>query len=89
MLALSLPIKYSYKDTTTFYIDSTNNIKIRLSTYLNGYAHTIKPKEYLQNHKIYFRFIKTINYKELEKDILNGFCSSFGEYPLMNFNRVL
>jgi excinuclease UvrABC nuclease subunit len=88
-LCVKHTIKYSYKDTTTFYIGSSNNLKIRLTTYLNGYAHTVKLKEYLQNHKIYFRFIKTINYKELEKDILDGFSNSFGEYPLMNFNRVV
>ena len=81
---LNKEVKY-----TTIYIGSSNNLKVRLSSYINGYAHTLKLKTFLVENIVYFRFIESDNYKILEKDVLDAFFSFFGKLPLLNFNRVL
>ena len=81
--------RYSYKDCFTLYIGSTNNIKRRLTQYASGFAHTLKIRDFIKGKIIYFRFIQTIIYKELEKDILDAFFTTCGEYPLLNTNRIL
>ena len=88
LLSLKLH-QYSFDTSFTVYIGSTNNLYKRLASYISGYAHSKKLRYFLLNEMVYFRFIEAINYKDLEKDILEAFYNSFGEYPLLNCNRVL
>jgi len=81
--------QYNYQNSTTVYIGSTNNIKRRLTQYASGFAHSLKIREFINNRNIYFRIIKTNTYKELEKDILDAFNISYGEYPILNTYRIL
>jgi len=81
--------QYSYKNSKTFYIGSTNDTQKRLTSYINGYAHTQRLNDFIKINHILFRIIASENYKDLERDILKAFFLSFGEYPLMNVNRIL
>jgi excinuclease UvrABC nuclease subunit len=81
--------QYNFNDSYTVYIGSTKNIYKRLNSYISGFAHSVKLKEFMQNNIVQFRIIQSSVYKELEKDILDAFFSNFGEYPVLNINRVL
>lgn len=83
------PNNYHFKSSRTVYIGSSNDIKRRLTSYICGFGHTLKLREFISGNDIYFRTILSKNYKDLEKDILNAFYSSYGEYCILNTNRVL
>ncbi len=80
---------YNYKSTRTVYVGSTNNLKRRLTQYLADFGHTDKIRNFISNNEVYFRFIQTENYRDLEKDILEAFYITCGNYPVLNSNRVL
>ena len=88
-LCVNYIIHYPLTKNRTVYIGSSKNIKSRLTSYINGYGHTLKIRLFLKSNIVYFRYIKIVNYKKLEKDILEAFRNHFGEYPLLNTNRVL
>jgi len=81
--------KYPYKSVNTVYIGSTNNLKRRLTQYITNLGHTEKLKHFIIHNEVYFRFIETDNYKDLEKEVLEGFYIICGSYPFLNSNRVL
>ena len=85
----SKKIDYHYHTTHTIYIGSTNDIKRRLTSYISGFGHTELIRQYLKKNTIYFRFIITENYRNLERDILKAFFTTYGEYPKLNTYRVL
>lgn len=80
------PIDYNYKKSKTIYIGSSKNLYKRLNEYINSNGHTLKMKKFLEMNNIYFRIIKTKNYKSLETILLNEFIESYGELPLLNTN---
>jgi len=88
-LLICEPYLYNYKNSSTVYIGSTNNIQRRLISYLSGFAHSLKIREFIKHKDIYFRVIKSDSYRELEKDILDAFHKTCGEYPVLNQNRIL
>lgn len=73
----------------TVYIGSTKDLKRRLTQYLNNLGHTKSLREFLINHTVYFRYIEIIDYKYIEKIILEAFYINFYRYPLLNKNRIL
>jgi len=88
-LRSSAEYRYQYKNTQTVYIGSTNNLYRRLTQYLNNLGHTQKIRDFILGGDIYFRFIKSEHYKDLEKDILEAFHTTYGNYPMLNRYRVL
>jgi len=88
LLSINLQ-KYNYKNSYTIYIGSTNNLKRRLSEYIKIKGHTRKLQDFLSTNLIYFRVITTKNYLNLEKEILNSFYKVFGQYPILNSNKLL
>jgi len=60
-----------------------------LGEYIKIKGHTQKLKDFISQNQIYFRVIKTKNYQNVEKEILNSFYKVFGEYPLLNTNKIL
>ncbi len=80
-------INYSYKSSTTIYIGSTKNLYKRLNEYINKKGHTTKIKNYFDNNTIYFRIIKTKQFRNLEILLLHDFKESYGELPLLNSNN--
>ncbi len=74
---------------TTVYIGSTKDLKRRLTQYINGLGHTQKIKEFIKSQTVSFRYISTLHYKILEKDIFNAFYNQFNKYPILNCNRIL
>lgn len=82
-------VKYNYKSSKTVYIGSTNNLKRRLTEYIRINGHTQRLKDFILNNKVYFRFIKNNDYVVLEKNILDAFYTMYGNYPLLNINRIL
>ena len=81
--------RYQYRYSNTVYIGSTNNLQRRLTQYLNNLGHTKKIRDFVLDGNVYFRFIKSENYKDLEKDILEAFHTTCGNYPFLNSYRVL
>ena len=81
--------KYNYKGSRTVYIGSTNNLRKRLTEYIDNYGHTHKIRDFILKNKIYFRFVRSESYRDLEKDVLDAFYETYGNYPLLNRNRVL
>ena len=81
---------YPFLTNRVVYIGSSKDIKKRLSTYTIKYAHTEEIKAFLkEGHKIYFRFIKSLEYKEFEKKAINNFIYLYGDLPRLNTQRVL
>lgn len=82
--------KYSYSQNNTIYIGSSKNIKKRLSTYTHKTAHTKHIRNFFEKkEKIFFRIIRTINYKEFEMNFINAFIDIHGELPKLNKQRIL
>lgn len=82
--------KYSYSQNNTLYIGSSKNIKKRLATYTKENAHTKDIRNFFEKkEKIFFRIIKTINYKEFEMHFINAFIDTHGELPKLNKQRIL
>lgn len=77
--------KYPYSKNNILYIGSSKNIKKRLSTYTQKTAHSENIRTF---EDIYFRIIKTKNYKELEMNFINAFIDINGELPKLNKQRV-
>lgn len=82
--------KYPYSKNNVIYIGSSKNIKKRLSTYTFQTAHTKNIRNFMKKEKdIYFRIIKTPNYKEFEMYFINAFIEITGELPKLNKQRIL
>jgi hypothetical protein len=79
-------IEYNFATSKTLYIGSTKNLSVRLNCYISNYAHTEKLKDYMEKHTVYFRFIVTNNYKEIERILLQEFQEYYGGLPLLNTN---
>jgi hypothetical protein len=82
--------EYPHSKNNTIYIGSSKNIKKRLLTYTHKTAHTENIRNFMKKEKeIYFRMIKTTNYKELEMHFINAFIDINGELPKLNKQRIL
>lgn len=82
--------KYYFSKNSIIYIGSSKNIKKRLATYTLETAHSEDIKIFLQTKEIiYFRIIKTHNYKEFEMQLINSFMDINGELPKLNKQRIL
>lgn len=82
--------KYPFSQNNIIYIGSSKNLKKRLWTYTSENAHTKNIRDFIkENEEIYFRIIKTINYKEFEMKFMNAFIDMNGELPKLNKQRVL
>ncbi len=82
--------KYPFSKNSILYIGSSKNIKKRLWTYTSEYAHTEQIRNFLEkNEDVYFRIIKTLDYKEFEMHFINAFIDMNGELPKLNKQRVL
>lgn len=81
---------YPFLKNKIIYIGSSSNIKKRLKTYTSKFAHTKDIRNFLkENVDIYFRIIKSLNYKEFEKTFINDFIDMHGDLPKLNKQRVL
>ncbi len=76
-------------NNTTVYIGSTKDLKRRMTQYISNLGHTEKLREFIQTHSMYFRYIENLDYKNLEKSVMEAFKFSYGEYPILNCYRVL
>ncbi len=82
-------IDYNFTKCSTVYIGSTKDLYSRLNDYINENGHTGKLKQFLKDKEnIYFRFIETQNYREIEKVLLNEFQDFCGNMPILNSNRL-
>ena len=82
--------KYYHSKNNILYIGSSKSIKKRLSTYTSSTAHSKNIRSFMKKEKeIYFRIIKSKNYKELEMQFINAFIDINGELPKLNKQRVL
>lgn len=89
-LSSSIIKKYPFSKNNIIYIGSSKNIKKRLLTYTSKTAHSNNIKTYFKkNEEIYFRIIKTLDYKEFEMHFINSFIDINGELPKLNTQRVL
>jgi hypothetical protein len=80
---------YPYLKNNIIYIGSSNNIKKRLSTYTEKNAHSERIKDFIKkNDEIYFRIIKTSQYKEYEVLFINAFINMSGDLPKLNKQRI-
>ena len=82
--------KYYFSKNSIIYIGSSKNIKKRLATYTLKTAHSKDIKNFMQTDEtIYFRIIRTLNYKEFEMQLINSFIDINGELPKLNKQRIL
>lgn len=82
--------KHPFSRNNILYIGSSNNIKKRLLTYSSQNAHSTNLRNYLEiNKEVYFRIIKTNEYKKFEMNFLNAFIFYNGCLPKLNKQRVL
>ncbi|MCT7588525.1 GIY-YIG nuclease family protein [Aliarcobacter butzleri] len=83
-------IFYPFAENKVIYIGSSNNLKKRLKTYTSKTAHTNDIKNFIKdNEKIYFRIIKTFDYQEHEKELIDTFINLYGDLPRLNTQRIL
>lgn len=81
---------YPFAENKVIYIGSSNNLKKRLKTYTSKTAHTNDIKNFIKdNEKIYFRIIKTFDYQEHEKELIDAFINLYGDLPRLNTQRIL
>jgi hypothetical protein len=81
--------KYPYMKNNIVYIGSSNDIKKRLFSYTIKNAHTTAIKDFIkENNDIYFRIIKTTQYKEYEALFINAFINMSGTLPKLNKQHV-
>ena len=66
-------------------------IKILLSTQidLKNDFEIAKQLFEIYNVKIYFRIIKTFDYQEHEKELIDAFINLYGDLPRLNTQRIL
>ncbi|WP_148570986.1 GIY-YIG nuclease family protein [Aliarcobacter cryaerophilus] len=81
---------YPYLTNRVIYIGSSKNIKKKLNTYLSAYAHTEEIKNFIQKSgkDIYFRYTKSLEYRDFESKIINHFIYLHWELPKLNTQRV-
>lgn len=81
---------YPFLKNKIIYIGSSSNIKKRLKTYTSKFAHSKVIRNFIkENVDIYFRIIKSLNYKDFEKTFINDFIDMHGDLPKLNKQRVL
>lgn len=80
---------YRFNHSSIVYIGSSKNLKNRLLYYVKSYGHNIKMKNLLRNNIIYIRYLKTNEYREYEKILLENFINLTGELPLVNKQHII
>lgn len=81
---------YPFLTTKIVYIGSSKNIKKRLKTYTEKYAHTKEIQNFIKNgDNIYFRVAKSLEYRLFERKIIDNFIYLHGSLPKLNTQRVL
>ncbi|WP_257110083.1 GIY-YIG nuclease family protein [Aliarcobacter trophiarum] len=80
---------YPFLTNKVIYIGSSKDIKKRLRTYITKYAHISEIKNLINNgDRLYFRFVKILEYRDFERKIINHFIYLHGELPKLNTQRV-
>lgn len=87
-LSIVSNVDYSYNRSNVIYIGSSKNIYKRFIEYVNDNAHTLRMRDFFKNNNVFFRYIETENYLELEKTLLNEFIELNGSLPLLNKNNL-
>ncbi|QKF59103.1 GIY-YIG nuclease family protein [Aliarcobacter lanthieri] len=81
---------YPFLTNKVIYIGSSKNIKRRLRAYTEKYAHTKEIKEFIKScDNVYFRVVKSKDYRVFEKRFIEYFIYLHGELPKFNTQRVL